>query len=299
VLCSGEYTLEGSPETVTSEKIKTAKEHGVNRVSIGVESWDDSVLTAINRRHTAAVAEQAIHNIRLAGITDIDIDLIRGLPGQTRESLARDVQICAELDIPSITCYQYSLKPRSVDAKVISSTGYEFSDDDLIELGVIVDTGFSLAGYQAGYPAGWYTKNVSYKHNIIKWQEQANQIAIGVSSYGYWEGTSFSNTSSIKEYYKLIDDGVLPITKASDLTVTEIARRHFMFALKTVADVKKLNDKYNFDIISTLGLTEKINMLLEAGAISVNDGRITLTPLGRLFADQIIMSMYNETFKDT
>jgi len=94
-----EYTLEGSPETLIedgTEKLKLAQQYSVNRVSIGIESFDDPTLKALNRRHDAEMAERVIHIIKNAGINNIDIDLIRGLPQSSADHIINNLQKAAQ-----------------------------------------------------------------------------------------------------------------------------------------------------------------------------------------------------------
>jgi len=105
----GEYTIEGSPETITIGKVALAKFYGVNRVSIGVESFNDGILERIGRRHDVVGVFEAIESIRKAGISEIDIDLIRGLPNYSVEMVINDIDFIKRLNVPSVTSYQLSL----------------------------------------------------------------------------------------------------------------------------------------------------------------------------------------------
>ncbi|MGB4057366.1 MAG: radical SAM protein, partial [Alphaproteobacteria bacterium] len=112
-----EYSLEGSPETITKEKIEIAKAYGINRISIGIESFNDKILQNVMRRHTAESAKESLNIIKETGIENIDVDLIRGLPGYDRQKLIDDLKAINELQLPSITSYQYVMKERSIDYK--------------------------------------------------------------------------------------------------------------------------------------------------------------------------------------
>jgi len=296
---NGEFSLETSPETVTLEKIKIAKDHGVNRISMGVETWNDKILKNIMRRHDKSVALKAIDIFQKEQIMDIDIDLIRGLPGQTKKILIDDLIFSADLNIPSITNYQYNIKPKSVDFKKITPRGYDVSSYNLNFYAFAVYTGLETLGYQAGPPLGWFLKNNSiYEHNFLKWKNQYNQLCIGVSSYGYYEGKMFANTSNINEYISLLNKNILPISANTELTPDEIVRRHFIFSLKSDVDIDFFKKVYNFDLLGSHDISYQIQHLEKIKCVEIKNNKIFLTDTGRLFVDQILMTFYNPEYKN-
>jgi putative oxygen-independent coproporphyrinogen III oxidase len=299
IIVSGEYTLETSPETVTLDKIKLAKNFGVNRVSMGVETWNNGVLKNINRRHTKEESIKSLDIFKKAGIEDIDIDLIRGLPGQTEDILIQDLIETSSLEIPSMTNYQYNIKPHSVDYKKITPAGYQLGAEELTKYAFYVFQGMSELGYSAGPPVGWFLKNSSvYQHNHLKWKDQLNQICLGVSSYGYYEGNSFSNSSSLKQYKENINNNELPIVSNTLLQNNEIIRRHFIFSLKSYVDINKFNNTYHIDLLNYLDIGPQIQYLIEINCLLINDNKIYLTDIGKLFVDQILMTFYSGTYKN-
>lgn len=296
VAVSSEFTLETSPETVTLEKIVLAKDMGVNRVSMGVESWDDQILKNINRRHDKRTAIDAIECFRRADMQDIDIDLIRGLPGQTEKILIEDLLQTHRMEIPSMTNYQYNIKPQSVDSK--KQKNYKLSATEITKYASFVFGGMEALGYSSGPPVGWFLKKGNvYRHNHLKWKNQLNQICLGVSSYGYYEGNSFSNTSSMRQYMNLIDRNDLPIVFNSKLSPEEIMRRHFIFSLKSEVDINEFKNKYNHEIMSNYEISSQISYLENLGCLTINHDKVVLTDIGKLFVDQILMTFYSGYYK--
>lgn len=185
---NGEYTLEGSPETITIEKIQLAVKAGVNRVSIGVESFDDETLTSIARRHTAKEALDALDKIREGGIENIDFDLIRGLPGYNSDLVIKDLKYICESQIPSITSYQYSLKPRTIDFKK-HHNDYSYDESEQIFMHMLFILGMEKAGYKHQSPIiDCFIKNEShtFKHSIQKWSYMCELISLGQGAYGFY-----------------------------------------------------------------------------------------------------------------
>ena len=290
----GEYTVEGSPETITLGKVALAKFYGVNRFSIGIESFNDNVLENIGRRHNAKGAFKAIELIRKAGINEIDFDLIRGLPNYTPEIVASDMEMVEKTNVPSVTSYQHSLKPFSLDTKRLPSENPKEKEQVLMH--IIFLLGMKKLGYLQK-PIDWFIKTEKnvYHHQILKWKNMANQLVLGRSSYGYVNGIQFSNYKSRKEYEEAIDSGKLPIEKATKLSNEDIIRRRFIFGLKTGIDRKQFKKDYGVDPTEA-SFKDTLNLFVEAGGIKISNSTIGLTEVGSLFADYIQMAFYSKKY---
>ena len=130
-----ELTIEVNPDDVTCDYIENVRQLGVNRVSMGVQSFNDDELQSINRRHTAQQAIDAVHAIKKAGISNVSIDLIYGLPGQTLGTWQSNVQQAIALDVQHISAYNLSYEP-GTRLWVMRERGkvQEASDDDCISM---------------------------------------------------------------------------------------------------------------------------------------------------------------------
>lgn len=286
-----EFSLEGSPETVTVGKIALARHYGVNRVSIGVESFNDPTLEAIGRRHDARGAYEALDRIRKGGITNIDFDLIRGLPGYTLDMMVDDVRGVKRAQTPSVTSYQYSLKPRSINHK----RGKMRQDEwDAILMHLTFIRGMSELGYKQ-MPVDFFVKGDEflYQHQMMKWGKNASQLVLGQSAYGYLNGVQFINFTNRRDYAQAVSEGRLPIERATSLSDEEIMRRGFIFGLKVDVDRNKFKESYGVDPLES-PFENVIGKLAEAGGLEVTDTEIRLSEAGVLFADWIQMAFYSE-----
>lgn len=280
----GEFTLEGSPETITFDRLAVAKDNGINRVSIGVESWNDHLLKKIGRRHTAYDAACAINMIKSCGFA-VDIDLIRGLPGSNRDSLKHDALTSIELGLDSVTNYQYVSKHRSIDSKKYKSR-YDFARDQIFLQHYFFSSIMTEHGYIEG-PVDWFTKNDhEYSHNLLKWRDNAEQIALGVGSYGYVGGVSYHNTKQIKKYYGMIDNNSLPMEKSKALSASEQAQRHAIFGVKTGLDTSQWSDRYGVDFFETT-VGKKVFELIDNQILTFDGRFIGTTKFSRLCSDDI------------
>lgn len=297
LISGGEFTLEGSPETVSVNKIMLAKTYGVNRVSLGAESFNDNILSSMRRTTDSNGILKAINNVRIAGIRHIDIDLIRGYPGYTVESVLSDLDGVRIADTPSVTSYQYAVKPKAIDKKRFSNM--KFVDDQQTFLHILFLTGMKRLGYQHQSPlVDWFVKgqNSEYKQQLQKWLDMVNLIGIGVGSYGYVDGLQYINFEKYSDYEQSILSDHLPIDKASELTKNEIMHRRMIFGLKGYIDREQFKLAYGVDVLEA-PFKYTLHSLIEAGGIDLTENAVRLSDAGMLFADWIQMEFYSDFYK--
>jgi len=184
-----EFTLEGCPETIDAEKINISHTNGVNRISIGVESFDDNILTHVNRRHKRKDTLEKIQSIKESNVSNLDIDLINNLPLSTLETSYDDAITAVNTGLPSITLYHFHTKPKSIVRK---------KDDDPIENEQILKhIIYDLVMKQNGYWQDNYDKYLNdtfvFQHQVQKWRDQYNMLTLGVGCYGFIDD-EFENT---------------------------------------------------------------------------------------------------------
>ncbi len=293
---NGEYTLEGSPETMTTEKVRLAVPYGVNRVSIGAESFNDDILRTIRRRHNSKGIYVAVEKIRIGGIENIDIDLIRGLPGYTLDMMVDDLRGVSALGVPSVSSYQYTVKPRTLDAK---RTPRLLSEEELLQMHMLFTDGMARLGYTQR-PIDFFSvdRDHEFKHQLLKWSCQVNQLVLGIGCYGFVGNTQFTNTTNRRKYEESINNGKLPVEKLFVLSPEELARRDFLFALKTEVDIQDFQRRHNVNPFEA-NFSKDLEKLIENGAIETSEGTIKLTEVGSLFADWIQCEFYSPFIKHT
>jgi oxygen-independent coproporphyrinogen-3 oxidase len=274
--------LEGSPETIDKGKLLTARELGINRISIGVESWNDNLLQDIRRRHDVSLAERTVKLIQSCDLP-LDIDLIRGLPGSDLDTIFRDAHTSAGLNIDSVTSYQYTQKPRSIDSKI---NNYDLDRQDTMLQHLCFRRLMQHYGYTEN-PVDWFAcRNDFYNHNILKWQHNADQISVGLGSYGYVGGCSYTNHAREANYYLALDQYLLPIEKSESLTLNQQMQRHIVFGLKTGVNLTDVQEQYDQNVwCGEFG--QKLQSLLTQGVLEMHDHKIKPTEISRLITDDL------------
>lgn len=295
-----EVTVEGSPETISDETVQALVEVGCNRLSMGVQTFDDSLLEQIGRRHTGLEAEAAIATIRKWNLDNINIDLIRGFPGQDTESIFRDLCRIEEIGPPSVTVYHLVVKPRTGLAIVNRRHPEVFPDErDILLLHRFLIEGMKTLGYTQ-WPIDWFLRDsqtdqcVQQKH---KWMEDTDLIGIGCSSYSFYNNIQYYNERSLVEYGRAVHNGRLPIAAAQQLDAREQFRRRTIFGLRYGIDCERLETETGFSVEESFA--EEIERLFRAGLLSIDENALHLTELGMLFADETMAEFYAPQFRAT
>ena len=221
-----ELTVEVNPKTVDKNKLIAYKELGINRLSIGIQTFNEEKLKLLGRIHSS---EEAINTYKLArniGFKNMSVDLMFALPNQTLEMLKHDLEKVIELNPEHISIYSLIWEEGTKfyrDLKAgklqeadndLEATMYEYIINFLVEKGYIhyEISNFCKPGFQA-------------KHNSIYW-ENKNYLGIGLSSAGYLSNERYKNFFNLKDYYKKLDKDILPVEEKEILTEedTEIYR---------------------------------------------------------------------------
>ncbi|KYK26547.1 hypothetical protein AYK26_07450 [Euryarchaeota archaeon SM23-78] len=290
-----EFTVEASPETIIGEtgekRLDTLRKYGVNRLSIGVQTFDDKILSFIRRRHDS---KQAIESIKRAKekFNNINIDLIVGLPDQTLEIWQFDLDTALKTKVPSITTYPLKIKSEApVVYKLFKKNPQRFPDEKTFLLMYIMSMErFNELGYEQ-YPVWWFTKSLEYvyKQQIHKWENNGELIALGIAGYSYINKWQYYNVKTLKEYLESLNQNRLPISEGVKLSKPEEqARRNLVLGIRCKIDKNKFKERYGFKPEEKFG---KILSRLESLDLIINSEKeIKLGYTGNLFAEEVSRS---------
>lgn len=207
-----EFTVEVNPDDVTTEYVSMLKELGVNRVSMGVQSFIDSELTLINRRHDSRTAIDAVRLIRNAGIDNISIDLIYGIPRQTVESWRESVKWAISLNVNHISAYNLTYEHGTALSKMLERGEIkEVSEADCVKMYNVLVKELTTVGYNHYEVSNFALPGYHSRHNSAYWQ-LVPYLGLGAAAHGYTQGTRRNNVRDLNAYIHDIEDGKLPIT---------------------------------------------------------------------------------------
>ena len=290
-----ECTFECEPGTVSPKKLRTLKSLGVMRLSIGFQTLTDTVLRRSGRDVTARQALEAFALARDAGFTEINIDLLAGLPGETTDSWGRTIDRVADLLPDCVTIYQLELTHNS---RLYAS----------MQVGRHVDLpnwalkrqwaqhafeALERAGYTIGSaymairdPAHW-----RFVYTVEHFWHGADLLALGETAFGHVQGVHYQNTDTFERYTSMVARNELPLRRAYRLSPEEQMCRELVLHLKTgVVNAAYFRQKFNVELAKHFAT--QIEFLREHNLADVNQSGIQLTRAGLLQADWLLPHFY-------
>ncbi|MSR41768.1 MAG: radical SAM family heme chaperone HemW [Phycisphaerales bacterium] len=186
-----EWTVEANPETVTQEIAETLVEAGVNRVSVGAQSFESTHLKKLERWHDPASVTRAVEHLRRAGIKNLNLDLIFGIPGQSKDEATRDVQRALEIGIEHLSAYGLTYEPNTAMTKRLMRGDFEPASDDLeAEMYESIRALLASAGFEQYEISNWSKPARACQHNLTYWRNRP-WWALGPSASGFVAGHRF------------------------------------------------------------------------------------------------------------
>lgn len=276
--CSGEITLEANPDDITLEKMEAFRKAGINRVSIGVQSLDNPLLKTLGRLHTAQKAIEAIQMTAEAGITNITIDLMYELPGQTLSSWQNTLSQLENLPITHLSLYNLTFEPGAVFHKKQKELSPLLpTPEDSLAMLTAACTILPTLGLQRYEISAFAKTGFESQHNTGYWTGRPF-LGLGPSAFSYWEGRRFRNFCHLKKWETLLSENTLP--RDFDEKLSPLASLHERLAVRL--RLLEGAPRSEFPIDSSL-----LSNLVSKKFITLTETHILLTDHGRLFYDSV------------
>ncbi|MFY0626515.1 MAG: radical SAM family heme chaperone HemW [Reichenbachiella sp.] len=282
-----EVTLEANPDDLTIQKLTELKTIGFNRLSIGIQTFDDQLLKFYNRAHNSSMALDSVKNAQKVGFENITIDLIFGAPNQSTQGLQSDLQKALELNTPHISIYGLTIEEKTAFGKWQKSGKLKPLDEEIAaeHFELIMET-LTREGFVQYEISNFSKHNFESKHNSAYWQGK-NYLGIGPSAHSF-NGTSRQyNIASNLSYIKQIRNGVVPC-EIEILSKNDQINEMILIQMRTAEglDMHLLNKKFDYDLASVK--KQEIEALIKSGKLINNGQFLKLTDTGKLLADFII-----------
>lgn len=286
-----EITLEANPDDLTYLKLKSLHEVGVNRLSIGIQSFDDSVLRFLNRAHDSRVARQCLNDSRTAGFNNISIDLIYAIPGQKEEVWSENIRTGLDTKPEHISAYALTIEEKTAFGRWAAKGKLKPVDDDLAanQMEILVET-LEQHGYEQYEVSNFAKPGFSSRHNSAYWKGLP-YLGIGPSAHSYNIHSRQFNVKNNHEYLRQLNRDQLPAT-VEVLTVEEKVNDYLLTTLRTNwgADLMKIKSEYTVDLLSVH--QNYIENLVENGLAVFKGSHLILTRRGRFLADKISADLF-------
>ncbi len=286
-----EITLEANPEDLTKIKIIDFKRLGINRLSIGVQSFFDEDLQYLNRPHSAQRAIDAIKDCKETGYNNISIDLIYALPTLTNDKWNRNLEIAFENNIPHISLYSLTVEPKTPLAHYIQTGKYEALDEQKsVEQYKIAMEKLEKNGYIHYEISNFCMEGFYSVHNSNYWKTQP-YLGLGPSAHSF-NGTARQwNIANTTEYIKELFKDKLAY-KEEILTTNQRYNEYILTTLRTIwgSNLEKIKSDFGVDyFIHCNKIAEKFK---SQGKVDIRNNTVYLTNQGKLFADLISAEMF-------
>lgn len=290
-----EWTVECEPGSLTPEKLRAFKEGGATRLSLGYHTLDEDVLRKTGRNTCAGDCLRAFHQAREAGFTELNIDLLAGLPGETTKSWRRTVERALDLQPDCLTVYQLEL---SADTPLHQSmkAGRAVPLPSWPAKRHWTDTAFRLAeeaGYEvcSGYTAIRHPHWWRFVYAVeLSWHGH-DVLALGEGACGHLQGILYQNADPLEDYLRPLGQDRLPLRRAHVLTPEETLRREVILQLKTgVLDPAYYRRKFDLDL--TEHFREQLEELRGEGLLQTEGDTVRLTRRGLLEVDWLVRRFY-------
>ena len=260
----GEFTIEANPETMNEEKLACCTQHGVNRLSLGLQTHDDAILSAIGRRHTY---EQflSVLNIAHKYFRNINVDTIFALPGQTVQIFEDTLRKLISLNVPHISCYALKLEEGTKLADEYVGTD-EDTDREMYHSAAQL---LAEAGYLHYETSNFALPGDECRHNLKYWTGK-QYLGLGVAAHSYLDGetkTRHSNTENLKDYLRMIREGAKPIVHAETLTSVDVLEEYLMLRLRLTQGICAADYQDRFGEDFFIRFAEPIETAEKAGLI--------------------------------
>lgn len=286
-----EFTVEANPDDVTPDWCRAVAALGVNRVSMGVQSFEDPILRLIGRRHTARQAMDAVAHLREAGINNISIDLIFGLPGQTVSSWTASVEQAIALAPQHISAYglTYEEGTRLWRQRELGEI-VEVPEEQCLEMYRILVDDLQAAGYEHYEISNFALPGYHSRHNSSYWNDTP-YLGLGAAAHSYDGKVRKWNPHDMHQYIDKVMAGELPC-EFEELSRSERYDERVMLGLRTArgVDAERLRDEFGNE--AWRYFTREAARHLEAGNLRLTeDGRYVLTRDGIMLSDSIIRDL--------
>ncbi len=285
-----EFTLECNPGTVTPEKLSGYRELGVNRLSFGVQSFNEDELQWLSRIHSADEARIAIKLARQAGFENVSLDLMFALPGQTEEKISYSLDEAFALETDHISAYNLTVEEGTLLNRMVKlgQVG-EMTSEEAAELFELVQTRLSGSGYRQ-YEISNYAKSSDKRahHNLVYWDGFKDYVSFGPSAHEFLGGMRAWNVSSLDQYGAMIGEDKLPRINSEKLSL-EKRRTEILFVQlrATGIDLNTFKKTFGEDLLQHAELP----MLMEEGMIEHVGNYIQLTKKGYRFCDAVVLRL--------
>lgn len=286
---NAEITLEANPENLNAEYLRELRQIGINRLSIGIQSFDDATLKFLKRRHSASEAIESVETAAKCGFDNISIDLIYGISGLSDEQWQKELETAFSLPITHLSCYCLGIEEKTLLHKYLCENKYTPSDEETcLRQFLAFDSLSAEHGFDHYEISNAGKPGKHSRHNSSYW-DRSEYLGFGPGAHSYYGNSRSWNIANVKEYIECISKEE-PYSTSENLSPADILEENIMLGLRTAQGIKLSEIETVFDKESADRIRNAISKL-QPELYNLDGDNLKLTPKGMFVSDSIIVGM--------
>ncbi len=291
---AGQFSIEANPATITAQIAEVLAGAGVNRVTVGAQSFDAAELKLLGRIHTPSRIAEALEILRRVGIGNIGLDLIYGIPGQLPDDWQRSLAAAVDLGVEHLSCYGLSFEP-GTELEAMLAAGEIDAVDDEIQREMYYRTReiLAAAGLEQYEISNFAKAGCQSQHNLTYWRNES-YIGLGPSACSYLDGVRRSNTPDLEAYLTSLRDGQQPPADSEKLTVRPAMAETLMLGLRLTDGVEIERFARRFGLQPAEAFPVSFKRYESQGTLVRQGGCIRLNPEAYFTSDAVLADIIAE-----
>lgn len=286
---NAEITLEGNPGTLSREKLSVYRVAGVNRLSLGAQSFDDALLKVLGRIHSSAQIDEAVAMARLAGFENLNLDLMYGLPGQTEERWQESLKRALALDTPHISAYSLIVEEGTPLCADVAAGRLVLPDEDaVVRMQRLATAMLADAGLPRYEISNYARPGFECRHNLVYWR-RGDYLGLGCAAHSFLDGRRFENPASLQKY-------LAGERQRNEILLTDEdeAEEMLMLSTRTVQGFDLMEYRARFQRDFEKEHEAAIARLKASGLIRIEGGTLRLTERGMEVQNAVLVELLED-----
>lgn len=287
-----EISIEMNPNTLTESKVKGYLQSGINRYSLGVQTFDNRILKILGRGYDKEIVKKDIELLRINGVENLSIDMMLANPNQDMKVLEEDLKIIESLDIDHISYYSLILEDKTLFKYWLDKGLIKLFDDDLERMMFErVKTRLKKIGFER-YEISNFAKdgNLYSRHNCKYWKQEP-YLAVGLGSTSNYDGNRRKNYSKFNQYFDSLDKGIFPVEVVENLSEEDREKEYIIMYMRMIKgfDISEINEKFGIDFL--MKYNKLIDKYLRLKIVEIVDNKFRFTDYGLDVSNQFYVDL--------
>lgn len=288
LVAGAEITLEANPSDIVPHKAEAYLRTGVNRISLGVQSLVARELELLGRRHDATKAIRAVEAARVAGCTNLSVDLMYGLPGQAQDDLMRSLEGVLMLQLDHVSCYALTLEPETPMGADAAAGRIVLPEDDLVaDQYALIQQKLAEARFVQYEVSNWAMPGHESAHNLTYWRN-GEYVGLGAGAAGSFMGARYKRTPVLRDYVEAASNGEPGYAEVEPWTNDAGMRDTVMLGLRLAEGVSDSEFQARFGVPLAEYCTDRLASLTDASVLAWKGDRLQLAPSHYLVSNAVL-----------